>query len=226
MHLESVQIGVPDVAVAAVAYELLLDTRPEALPGDAVRFSLERGAVVLEPGDGGLRSMRFVVDAPVTGLSPEVFNGIAVTLETETALPRAVPAGGNVEAIDHVVVQSDDPERAIALWRDRMGIRLALDRVFADRGMRLVFFRSGGITLEYATPHPAAAEPRSRDRFYGLSYRVHDLAAHRDRLLAAGVDVSSVRVGIRPGTSVVSVRSGTAGVPTLLLQLDPIAASA
>jgi hypothetical protein len=101
-----------------------------------------------------------------------------------------------------------------------MGIRLALDRVFADRGLRLVFFRSGGITLEYATPHPAAAEPRPRDRLYGLSYRVRDLGRHRDRLLAAGVDVSEIRVGIRPGTSVASVRSGTAGVPTLLLQLD------
>jgi len=220
VRLESVQIGVPDVAAAAAAYELLLDTPPRALADGAIRFSLARGAVVLEPGDGGLRSMRFMVEAPLEGVSPEIFNGITVALEVETAPAVAAPATANVEAIDHVVVQSENPDRAIALWRDRMGLRLALDRAFAERGLRLVFFRSGGITLEYATPHPAAAEPRARDRFYGLSYRVRDLARHRERLLAGGVDVSEVRVGLRPGSSVATVRSGTAGVPTLLLQLD------
>ncbi len=34
----------------------------------------------------------------------------------------------------------------------------------------------------------------------------------------AGVDVSEIRMGMRPGTSVCTVRSGTAGVPTLLLE--------
>ena len=37
--------------------------------------------------------------------------------------------------------------------------------------------------------------------------------------LAAGFDVSPVRTGMRPGTSVATVRSETAGVPTLLLQV-------
>ena len=220
MRLDSVHIGVPDVGVAVAAYELLLDTRPERRPDGSARFSLSRGAVVLEAGEGALRSMRFVVDAPVAALASDLFNGLTVAVEPES-IPVSPAAAGNVEAIDHVVVQSDDPDRAIGLWRDRMGLRLALDRVFEDRGLRLVFFRSGGITLEYASPHPASAEPRPRDRFYGLSYRVRDLARHRERLLASGLDVSAVRVGIRPGTSVATVRSGTAGVPTLLLQLDP-----
>jgi catechol 2,3-dioxygenase-like lactoylglutathione lyase family enzyme len=164
--------------------------------------------------------MGFVVDAPPAGCSPEVFGGPEVEIHTEAAPAPASTTAGNIEGIDHVVVQSDDPDRAIALWRDRMGLRLALDRVFDDRGLRLVFFRSGGITLEYASPHPPPAARGDRDRFYGLSYRVLDLALQRERLLAAGVDVSPVRPGIRPGTSVVTVRSGTAGVPTLLLQLD------
>ena len=42
--------------------------------------------------------------------------------------------------------------------------------------------------------------------------------------MAAGVDVSEPRTGMRPGTTVVTVRSGTAGVPTLLLQVDTAAA--
>jgi len=34
-----------------------------------------------------------------------------------------------------------------------------------------------------------------------------------------------VRPGMRPGTTVATVRSGTAGVPTLLLQVDEPVAS-
>jgi hypothetical protein len=51
-----------------------------------------------------------------------------------------------------------------------------------------------------------------------VSYRVRDLAARRERLIAAGLDVSPVRPGMRPGTSVATVRSGTGDVPTLLLE--------
>ena len=36
--------------------------------------------------------------------------------------------------------------------------------------------------------------------------------------LQAGVDVSEVRNGRKPGTRVMTVRSGTCGVPTLLVQ--------
>ena len=99
-------------------------------------------------------------------------------------------------------------------------MRLALDREFPDRHLRLLFFRSGGITLEYASPLPAATDRTAEDRIHGVSYRVTDLAARRERLLAAGVDVSELRPGMRPGTTVATVRSGTAGVPTLLLQVD------
>jgi hypothetical protein len=45
------------------------------------------------------------------------------------------------------------------------------------------------------------------------------LSPWRSRLLAAGVEVSEIRTGMRPGTSVCTVRGGTAGVPTLLLEV-------
>ena len=37
-------------------------------------------------------------------------------------------------------------------------------------------------------------------------------------LAAAGVDVSDVRTGRKPGTRVLTVRSGTCGIPTLLVE--------
>jgi hypothetical protein len=54
-----------------------------------------------------------------------------------------------------------------------------------------------------------------------LSWRVGDIDAARARLMAAGVDVSEVRTGRKPGTRVMSVRSGTCGVQTLLLERTP-----
>jgi hypothetical protein len=98
-------------------------------------------------------------------------------------------------------------------------LRLALDREFPERGLRLLFFRSGGMTLEYACPVTSSGDAGSADgdRLYGVSYRVADLASCRARLQGAGLDVSEIRPGLKPGTSVATVRSGTAGIPTLLL---------
>ena len=208
MELAGVEIAAPDVA----PYELLLGVTPSPLAGGGSRFALERGTVDVVPGEGGLRALRFVGDAP----DGDGFHGLPVAIGPPVeSLPRATGV-----AIDHVVVRTPDADRAIRLWRDRVGLRLALDRAFAERGLRLVFFRSAGLTLEFATAHPAAEPLDGPDVLHGVSYRVADLAARRERLLAAGVDVSPIRVGMRPGTSVATVRSGTAGVPTLLLQVD------
>jgi catechol 2,3-dioxygenase-like lactoylglutathione lyase family enzyme len=222
MRLDSAQIGVADLETGTAAYSLLLGMAP--LPGSR-RFQLAPGAIELVAGEEGIRSIRFVTDEGETAPSlPARIDGLTVLIEPAAAVPSAA-AEGPVQAIDHIVVRSTDPDRAVALWRDRLGLRLALDRIFEDRGLRLLFFRSGGITLEYATAHPPA-EPGRPDRLWGVSYRVRDLASHRERLLTAGVDVSEIRAGMRPGTSVATVRSGTAGVPTLLLQVDPPSASA
>jgi catechol 2,3-dioxygenase-like lactoylglutathione lyase family enzyme len=220
MRLDSVQIAVADLAAGTAAYALLLGSQPVERPDGSRRFQLAPGAIELVPGGGsdGIRSVRFVTEEGETppGL-PASVDGLTILVGPPGSAPP-VAAEAAVTAIDHVVIRSTNPDRAVALWRDRLGLRLALDRVFEERGLRLLFFRSGGITLEYATPHPPA-DTHETDRLWGVSYRVRDLAAHRERLLAGGVDVSQVRVGMRPGTSVASVRSGTAGVRTLLLQL-------
>ena len=65
----------------------------------------------------------------------------------------ALPAGDERAAIfglDHAVVRTANAEAAKALYGDRLGLRLALDRTFPQWGARLLFFRVGGITLEVA----------------------------------------------------------------------------
>ena len=59
------------------------------------------------------------------------------------------------------------------------------------------------------------------DRLWGLSFRVRDADAARGRLMDTGFDVSEVRDGRKPGTRVLTVRDGTCGVPTLILQPAP-----
>jgi catechol 2,3-dioxygenase-like lactoylglutathione lyase family enzyme len=146
---------------------------------------------------------------------------IAIEHGSPDLLPEAAPVGPTdavITGIDHAVVQTSDAEAAIALYRDGLGLRLALDRSFPDWGMRLVFLRVGGVTVEIAQPLRDAELPRGTDRLWGLSWRVPDADAARARLASAGVAVSAVRPGRKPGTRVISVKDRTCGVPTLLIE--------
>jgi catechol 2,3-dioxygenase-like lactoylglutathione lyase family enzyme len=142
-------------------------------------------------------------------------------LSPPEALPEAKPAATSrsvVTGVDHVVVRSDAPEAAIRFYGEQLGIRLALDRSFEAWGARLLFFRLGGVTIEVAAPLPPPSDPSGEDRFWGISWRVPDVGAARERLAAAGFDVSEVRAGRRPDTRVCTVRAPTHGVATLLLE--------
>jgi catechol 2,3-dioxygenase-like lactoylglutathione lyase family enzyme len=138
-------------------------------------------------------------------------------LERDKERPLSVrTTTGSITAMDHVVVATPDPERAAALYGARLGLDMALDRSHPDWG-RLMFFRCGDLIVE-VTHRPGKQEDPSRDRLSGLCWRVSDIDATHARLSQAGVNVSEVRTGRKPGTRVMTVRSGTCGVPTLLVQ--------
>jgi catechol 2,3-dioxygenase-like lactoylglutathione lyase family enzyme len=136
-------------------------------------------------------------------------------LEMAKERPRSVPsADAPIIAMDHVVVSSADPERAAALYGARLGLDMALDRSHPDWG-RLMFFRCGDLIVEVVHRPDANAD---KDKLWGLSWRVADIEATRTRLASAGLDVSEARTGRKPGTRVLTVRSGTCGIPTLLVE--------
>ena len=218
MRLDGIRLCVPQVEDAVADYARLLGVAAVALDDGGWRLGLERGAVEIAPAAAAHLAVLFAAedgDDLATWPVDAAEHGIDVRVVWRGAAPP-LPAGA-VRAIDHVVVHTNDPQRAITHWRDRLGLRLALDRTFAERGLRLLFFRSGGVTLEYAQRLGAPAEPVP-DTIYGVSYRVADLEATQARLLEAGLDVSELRPGMKPGTRVATVRSGTAGVPTLLIE--------
>ena len=101
-------------------------------------------------------------------------------------------------------------DQAVAFYGGTLGMRLALDRELG--GVRMLFFRTGGVTLEVIAD--SAAE---YDTFYGVAYRVRDPQAAHLRLTAAGFALTDIRAGRKPGTQVFSTRSG---VPTLFIR-DP-----
>jgi catechol 2,3-dioxygenase-like lactoylglutathione lyase family enzyme len=138
-------------------------------------------------------------------------------LELERERPRsAAKATTPVLGLDHVVVSTEDPERAAALYGARLGLDMALDRTHQDWG-QLMFFRCGDLIVEVVR-RPGATGDRLHDKLWGLSWRVADIEAVRVRLVASGIDVSEVRTGRKPGTRVMSVRSCTCGIHTLFLE--------
>jgi catechol 2,3-dioxygenase-like lactoylglutathione lyase family enzyme len=128
-----------------------------------------------------------------------------------------------ITSMDHVVVSTADPEGAAALYGARLGLDMALDRSHPDWG-RLMFFRCGDLIVE-VTHRPGKHADAARDTLWGMTWRVADIDATRERLTASGVDVSEVRAGRKPGTRVMSVRSSTCKIPTLLLERTPKPAS-
>jgi catechol 2,3-dioxygenase-like lactoylglutathione lyase family enzyme len=128
----------------------------------------------------------------------------------------AAVAAAPILALDHVVVSTEDPERAAALYGARLGLVMALDRSHQEWG-QLMFFRCGDLIVEVVR-RPVAGADQNNDRLWGLCWRVTDIDATRARLVADGVDVSEVRIGRKPGTRVLSVRDGTCGIHTLLVE--------
>jgi catechol 2,3-dioxygenase-like lactoylglutathione lyase family enzyme len=130
--------------------------------------------------------------------------------------PAEVPLS-HVHALDHLVINTPNPDRAMALYGAKLALRFALDRSAPEWGVRLIFFRAGGLTVEIAHRLGDEEDPGGPDQFWGLTWRVGDIEAAHARLAACGLSLSPVRTGRRAGTRVFTVRDGTLGVPTLFI---------
>jgi catechol 2,3-dioxygenase-like lactoylglutathione lyase family enzyme len=147
-------------------------------------------------------------------------HGTRLFVLQQAPLPRSrllAPEAAAVSGLDHVVIRTPDPERATALYGARLALDMRLDRSNPAWGARLLFFRCGDVIVEVAHDLVAGVGG-GPDRLWGLSWRVPDAEAARARLAQAGLDVSEVRPGRKPGTRVLTLRDGTCGVPTLLLE--------
>lgn len=142
-------------------------------------------------------------------------------------LPPALPLADEqavVDRVDHVVVMTREPDRALTFYGEQLGIRLALDRTFEKRGLRLLFFRLGGTTLEISAPLRGDAElgagdaEGAADKLWGIAYSVANAEAARERIVDAGLEASALRDGHKAGTQVFTVAGSPLGVPTLVIE--------
>jgi catechol 2,3-dioxygenase-like lactoylglutathione lyase family enzyme len=131
--------------------------------------------------------------------------------------PTVGPANAAVASLDHVVVRTANPDRAVANFGGRLGLDLRLDRSNESWGARQLFFKAGETVIEFGASlkAPVADDP---DSFGGLAWRVTDAGAAQARIAAAGFDVSEVRAGRKPGTRVFTVRSGLPSLPALMIE--------
>ncbi len=138
------------------------------------------------------------------------------TLKTIAPLRAGVNAEAAISALDHVVVMTSDAEACKTLFGAQFGIRLALDHSKPEWGVRQLFFRLGGVTIEVVESLDKAKAPKV-DFFWGVAWKTDNIHAVHDRLVAEGADISEVRTGRKKGTEIATVRPPTNGVPTLLI---------
>lgn len=144
-------------------------------------------------------------------LSVAATDGVALLL-----VEGAAPVEGVGVGLDHLVIRTPNPDRAIALYAGRLGLDLRLDRSNPAWGMRLMFLRCGDAVVELA--HGLAdGVGNGPDALSGLAWRVADIGAAHARLVAAEVPVSEVRPGRAAGSMVFTVRDGAGLVPGIFI---------
>ena len=191
---------------------------------DEARRTLERRGVAVRPPEamrsvdesGREHLLRFAMTDAVTTRGLQLF---LVEREASAALwpvsPPIADEAAAIAAIDHVVVRTANAEAAIALYGAKLGLDLRLDRSNPDWGSRLLFFRCGDAVVEIGAGlnAPVSAAP---DRLGGFAWRAPDPEQARARMAAAGLDVSELRKGRKPGTSVFTIRDAVGG-PNLVI---------
>jgi hypothetical protein len=172
------------------------------------RESARIGGIVLVSADAA---------SPVTPVANS--RGLDIRLSTgdqpADLRERRSALGEGCLRVDHLVLRTADAAACIDLFGRQLGVRLALDKTVPEWGGRMLFFRTGKVTLEVIEP---AREKPATDYFWGIAYQCSDLEQTARLLAGRGVSLSQIRAGRKPGTLVATVKSHCLGIPTLLLQ--------
>ena len=151
-------------------------------------------------------------------LPPELTRGIFsfIIQHTHGLLPmHDLKNSATIDKLDHLVINTNDADGFVEIYKDIFGIRLALDKHIEHWNKRMLFFRLNQTTLEVVEKKDDLAP---HDSLWGLAWNVADINEAYKRLSNAGVDISPIKDGIKESTRVATIKSHTHGVPTLLIE--------
>ena len=117
--------------------------------------------------------------------------------------------------LDHVVINTNDADGFIKIYRDTFNIRLALDKFIEHWQKRMLFFRLNKTTIEVIEQKD---DLKPNDKMWGLAWEITDIEKAHARLVAEGIEVTPVQKGIKEKTLVATIKSHNHNVPTLLIQ--------
>ena len=152
-------------------------------------------------------------------LPPEMSRGLfSFVIQHKTGVLPSVDSYSRsaVHRLDHAVIQTNDPDGFIKIYRDVFGIRLALDKFIKAWKKRMLFFRTNKTTIEVIEEH--GSEPECNDTLWGLAWQVKDIVEVRNRLLKNNVEITEIKEGIKDGTLVATLKSHNHNVPTLFIE--------
>lgn len=151
-------------------------------------------------------------------LPPELSRGLFsfIIEHTEGALrsPMAYEPS-SPHSLDHVVINTNDADSFIDIYKDAFGIRLALDKTIEHWKKRMLFFRLSKTTIEVIEEQN---DQETADTLWGLAWNVASIEETHKRLLGEGVDITPIKKGIKDKTLVATINSHTHNVPTLLIE--------
>ena len=151
-------------------------------------------------------------------LPPELTRGIFsfIIEHSEGALPslNKYPKA-TINKLDHLVINTNDANGFINIYKDTFNIRLALDKVIEHWKSRMLFFRVNKTTIEVIE---RKNEDDSQDSLWGLAWEVESIEEAYNRLISEGVDVTPIKEGLKENTLVATIKSHTHNVPTLLIE--------
>ena len=135
----------------------------------------------------------------------------------EGHLPEAKKYTDNiVKKLDHVVIQTNDPDSFIEIYNKIFDLKLSLDKFIETWQRRILFFKLNKTIIEVIEEKDKNESPK--DKLWGLAWEVEDIHKKKDELEAIGVDISEIKKGVKENTLVITVKSHTHNVPTLFIQ--------
>ncbi|MEP4146862.1 MAG: VOC family protein [Halioglobus sp.] len=214
---DHILIEVPDIAAAKTEFGVLLG---QPVSGNTIRLanvniSLQEAGKEQKPRLAALalqdKNMASDKEHPLDGGPREI---PLLQANTRNCEYDEIPSETGIYAVDHLVLQTGDAQACINLFRDQLGLRLALDQEVPEWGGRMLFFRMGKMTLEVIQN---LEKPPPRDFFWGITFLCRDIDQTVASLDLRGVEHSAIRQGRKPGTRVSTVKSHCLGLPTLLI---------